>query len=145
MHDEVFTILEGMRGTEPTVAEVQAAADRIAALGDAVMPALIEALADEDEAVLAVAAGALRRLPGPVPTQPLMGLLRSSRIGDVAKALLLGILEDAGMDIHDPSLVGAVVDLDSLLMAEAGGNGRHAPAAEGLASVAGTDASEAEP
>lgn len=147
LSDDVAEILEAVRGTEPTPAEVRAAGERIAALGDGAVPALIAALgdADEDEAVLAVAAGALRRLPGPVLTQRLMGLLRSPRIGDVAKALVLGILEDAGLDIHDPSLVGAMVDLEGVLTPDSGGNGDLRPAGNGSPSGTGEKPPEGAP
>lgn len=139
MRDEVLAILEEVRGTEPTPEDVRAAADRIAGAGDAAVPPLLEALAEEDEAVLAVAAASLRRLASPALAQRLLGLLRSSRIGDLAKALVLGVLEDAGMDIHDASLVGSVVDVDGILREAArqgggarpstGGNAGHSPSA----------------
>jgi len=147
LSDDVAAILEAVRGTEPTPAEVRGAAERIAALGDGAVPALLAALSDrdEDEAVLAVAAGALRRLPGPVLTHRLMGLLRSPRIGDVAKALVLGILEDHGMDIHDPAVVGTVVDLEEVLAPAPGGNGAPRPAGNGSASGTGENPPEGAP
>lgn len=111
----IVAILESFRGTDPTPQEVGAAADRIAGVGDAVVAPLLDALGEEDEAVLAVAAASLRRLATPAVTQHLLTLLRSPGVGDLAKALVLGILEDAGMDIHDPSLVGAVADLEGLI------------------------------
>lgn len=115
MAGEVVGILESFRGTDPTPQEVAAAADRIATFGGAAVPPLLEALEDEDEAVLAVLAASLRRLTSPALTQRLLALLRSPRLGDLAKAIVLGVLEDAGMDIHDPSLVGAVADLEGFL------------------------------
>ena len=141
MTDEVLEVLDRVRGSEPTPEDVRAAADRIAAAGDAAVPPLLGALGEEDEAVLAVAAASLRRLASPALGQRLLGLLRSPRIDDVAKALLLGVMEDAGMDIHDGSLVGSVVDLDGILSeavrerGEArpltGGNGGQSPSARG--------------
>jgi len=132
MREDVSAILDGLRGTEPTPEEVRAAADRITDLGEAAVPPLLEALADEDEAVLAVAAASLRRLASPATTQRLVLLLRSPRLGALAKALVLGLLEDAGLDIHDPSLVGAVADLEGLLFGPpstgAGGAGGPGPA-----------------
>lgn len=130
MGEGILDILSGIRGTEPTPQEVGAAADRIAELGEAAVPLLLEALGEEDEAVLAVAAASLRRLAAPAVTQRLVLLLRSPRLGDLAKALLLGVLEDAGMDIHDPALVGAVADLEGFLFAP--------PAAAGGAGSPGT-------
>ena len=135
MSDQVLAILDAIRGTEPEPAEVGAAADRIAAIGESAVPALLEAMAEVDEAVLAVAARALRGLASPALTQELLGLLRSPRLGDLAKALLLGVLEDAGMDIHDLSLVAAVVDFEGVLAdgtgleapPPGGGNGAHTP------------------
>ena len=116
MREDVPAILEALRGIEPGPQEIRAAADRIAAFGAAAVPSLLEALGDEDEAVLAAAAASLRRLASPALLQQLLILLRSPRLGDLAKALVLGVLEDAGMDIHDPSLLGAVVDLEGLLL-----------------------------
>ena len=116
MPHEISKILEALRGTDPSPEAVGGAADRIAAAGPGAVAPLLEALEDEDEAVLAVAAASLRRLASPVLTQRLVTLLRSSRLGDLAKALVLGILEDAGMDLSDPSLVGAVADLEGLLL-----------------------------
>jgi HEAT repeat protein len=135
VNEQVLAILAEVRGTEPGPAEVRAAADRIATIGDSAVPALLEALAEEDEAVLAVAARALRPLASPAVTRQLLGLLRSPDLGDVAKALLLGVLEDAGMDIHDLSLVGSVVDLEGVLAdglapgapPPGGGDGARAP------------------
>ena len=121
MREDIPAILDGFCGTEPTPAEVSAAADRIAGFGEGAVPSLLAAMEDEDEAVLAVAAASLRRLASPVLTQRLVTLLRSSRLGDLAKALVLGILEDAGMDLSDPSLVGAVADLEGVLFASAPG------------------------
>ncbi len=111
----MLAILDGVRGTEPGPAAVGAAADRIAGFGEAAVPSLLEALEGEDEAVLAVAGASLRRLANPALTQRLVALLRSPRLGDLAKAIVLGVLEDAGMDIHDPSLVGALADLEGFL------------------------------
>ena len=121
MREDIPAILDRFCGTEPTPAEVSAAADRIAGFGEGAVPPLLAALDAEDEAVLAVAAAALRRLANPALMQRLVILLRSPRLGDLAKALVLGILEDAGMDISDPSLVGAVADLEGLLFSSAAG------------------------
>ncbi len=115
MIHELSAVLEEFRGTDPSPEAMGAAADRIAAAGPRAVAPLLEALEDEDEAVLAVAAASLRRLASPAVTQRLVTLLRSPRLGDLAKALVLGILEDGGMDISDPSLVGAVADLEGLL------------------------------
>ncbi|HEY7678441.1 MAG TPA: hypothetical protein VIG69_15320 [Candidatus Methylomirabilis sp.] len=115
MAESLPDILSKLRGTEPTPEQVCAAADRIADLGEAAVSSLLEALAEEDEAVLAVVAASLRRLATPAVVQRLVLLLRSPRLGDLAKALVLGVLEDGGMDIHDPALVGAVADLEGLL------------------------------
>ena len=140
--EQVLAILDEVRGTEPGTAEVRAAADRIAAFGEPAVPPLLEALAEEDEAVLVVAARALRPLANSAVTRALLGLLRSPDLGDLAKALLLSILEDAGMDIHDLSLVAAVVDLERILAdgkgpeapPPGGGNGAHTPSGpEGVA------------
>lgn len=115
MMDGVGSVLDGVRGAEPAQEEVRAAADRIAALGSVALPSLLRALQEEDDAVLAVAAAALRRLASPALAEPLLGALRSARLGDIAKALILGILEDAGMDVSDPALVGNAVDLEGVL------------------------------
>lgn len=136
MPHEISTILGALRGTDPSPEAVGAAADRIAGFGEGAVPWLLAALEDEDEAVLAVAAAALRRLANPALTQRLVILLRSPRLGDLAKALVLGILEDAGMDISDPSLVGAAADLEALLFSStpgppAGPEGSHQPDAAG--------------
>ncbi len=116
MIHEISALLEALRGTDPSPEAVGAAADRIAAAGPGAVAPLLKALEGEDEAVLGVAAASLRRLASPALTQRLVTLLRSPRLGDLAKALVLGILEDAGMDITDPSLMGAVADLEGLLL-----------------------------
>jgi hypothetical protein len=120
MSDDVWGILEGVRDREPPREEVRAAADRIARLGEDVVPVLLEALEEEDEAILAVAAAALRRLASPEVGRQLIGLLQSSAIDPLAKALVLGVLEQAGMDMRDPSLFGAVLDVEDAVFPPTG-------------------------
>jgi hypothetical protein len=44
--------------------------------------------------------------------EPLIALLRSPEVGDLAKALILNVLEKYGLDVDDPELLGLAINLE---------------------------------
>jgi len=104
--------LQQVRGRELTDAEV---ADEVAALkeaGPAAVPVLLEQFADQDETLWAIATQALKAWEEPRPIEALVGLLRSGGIDDLAKALILTVLEAYGLDIDDLDVLGLGIDLE---------------------------------
>jgi len=104
--------LQQLRGRELTDAEV---ADEVAALkeaGAAAVPVLLEQFADQDETLWAIATQTLKAWEEPRPIEALVGLLRSARIDDLAKALILTVLEAYGLDIDDLDVLGLGIDLE---------------------------------
>jgi HEAT repeat protein len=79
------------------------------------IPLLLQQFESEDEEGLAVAASALRAMDDPSLVPHLLKLLRSPHVSDLAKGLLLNLLEQYGFDVHDPSLIAASIDLRELL------------------------------
>ena len=76
---------------------------------------LLRQFKGEDEEGLALATSALRAMDDPSVVPILLNLLRSPRMGDLAKGLLLILLDHYGFDINDPSLIGASLDFQDLL------------------------------
>ena len=76
-----------------------------------VIPWLLRQFESEDEGRLAFATSALKVIDDPSLVPLLLKLLRSSNVDDLAKGLLLNLLEHYGLNIHDPSLISASVDL----------------------------------
>lgn len=74
------------------------------------IPLLLRQFEGEDEEGLALATSALRVMKDPSVVPLLLKLLRSPHVGDLAKGLLLNLLEHYGFDTRDPSLVGASID-----------------------------------
>ncbi len=111
---ELWTWLETLRGRDLTDTEVEAAAVRLRAQPDDVLPILLALFADpgEDAALLAVATVSLKGWPEPHPIKPLMALLRSPGVGALGKALIMTILETYGMDIYGSELFGVGIDLE---------------------------------
>ncbi len=123
---ELWTWLETLRGRDLTDTEVEAAAVRLRAQRDDVLPILLALFADpgEDAALLAVATVSLKGWPEPYPIKPLMALLRSPGVGALGKALIMTILETYGMDIYGSELFGVGIDLEAYdLDGSAGGGG----------------------
>ena len=79
------------------------------------IPLLLQQFESEDEEGLAFAASSLRAMEDPSLVPHLLKLLRSPHVSDLAKGLLLNLLEQYGFDIHDPSLIAATIDLRELL------------------------------
>ena len=79
------------------------------------IPLLLRQFESDDEEALAFATAALRALDDPSIIPGLLGQLRSPHVDDLAKGLLLNLLEHYGFDTHDPSLVGASFDFSAVL------------------------------
>ncbi|MBI3781027.1 MAG: hypothetical protein HY278_08240 [candidate division NC10 bacterium] len=79
------------------------------------MPLLLRQFEGEDEAGLALATSALRAMKDPSVVPLLLKLLRSPHVGDLAKGLLLNLLEHYGFDTRDPPLIGASIDFRKVL------------------------------
>lgn len=112
MREQIRRRFEELRGKDLTDAEVDAEARRLIATGDPAIPVLLEQFAGEDEALLAVATQALKAWGEPRPVESLIALLRNPEVGDLAKALILNVLEEYGLDVDDPELLGLSIDLE---------------------------------
>ena len=69
----------------------------------------------EDEEGLAVAISALRAMDDPSLAPILLEVLRSPNVSDLAKGLILNLLEDHEIDTLDPSLIGVSIDFRTTL------------------------------
>ncbi len=79
------------------------------------LPLLLRQFEGGDEEALALATSILRAMDDPSIVPLLLNLFRSAHVGDLAKGLLLILLEHYGFDIHDPSLIGASLDFQDAL------------------------------
>ncbi len=79
------------------------------------LPLLLRQFEGGDEEGLALATSTLRAMDDPSVVPLLLNLFRSAHVGDLAKGLLLILLEHYGFDIHDPSLIGASLDFQDVL------------------------------
>ncbi len=79
------------------------------------VPLLLRQFESEDEEGLALAMSAFKAMEDPSLVPLLLNLLRSPRVGSLAKGLLLNLLEYYGFDTQDPSLIGASIDLREVL------------------------------
>ncbi|MBI4839838.1 MAG: hypothetical protein HY803_01970 [candidate division NC10 bacterium] len=104
--------LEELRGQDLTDAEVDAEVRQLLAAGEAAIPVILEQFIQEDETLLAVATQALKAWGDPRPVEPLIALLRDPAVGDLAKALILTVLETYGLDVDDPELLGLAINLE---------------------------------
>ncbi|OGC01916.1 MAG: hypothetical protein A3G35_00605 [candidate division NC10 bacterium RIFCSPLOWO2_12_FULL_66_18] len=104
--------LESLRGRDLRDAEVDAEVRQLLAVGEAAIPVLLEQFTQEDETLLAVATQALKAWGEPRPVEPLIALLRDPAVGDLAKALILTVLEKYGLDVNDTELLGLGIDLE---------------------------------
>lgn len=117
--------LEGLHGKDLTDSEVEAAAERLLAAGGSVLPVLLEQFKTEDETLLAVTTLTLKRWEHPDPVKPLLELLRNPEVSDLAKALILNVLEHRGLDVDDPAVFGLAINLEEYLPEPGrGGNGK---------------------
>ncbi|HYL79270.1 MAG TPA: hypothetical protein VEU07_00570, partial [Candidatus Acidoferrum sp.] len=77
------------------------------------------------ETLLAVATLAFEEWEHPDPVKPLLDLLKNPEVGDLAKALILNILEHRGLDVDDPAVLGLAINLEEYLPdPSSGGNGK---------------------
>ena len=104
--------LESLRGRDLRDAEVDAEVRQLLAVGEAAIPVLLEQFTQEDETLLAVTTQALKAWGEPRPVEPLIALLRDPAVGDLAKALILTVLEKYGLDVNDTELLGLGIDLE---------------------------------
>ena len=111
MQEDLREHLETIRGKDLTDAEVEAEVQRLLAIGGPAVPVLLDLFVDGDETFLAVASQTLKSWGEPRPVEPLIGLLREPEVSDLAKALILNVLEKYGLDVDDPGLLGLGIDL----------------------------------
>ncbi|HZY30219.1 MAG TPA: hypothetical protein VFF86_01120, partial [Candidatus Methylomirabilis sp.] len=76
---------------------------------------LLRQFESDDEEGLALATSALKALDDRSLIPRLLKLLRAPQVGDLAKGLILNLLEHYGFDTRDPSLVGASISLEEAL------------------------------
>jgi len=79
------------------------------------IPLLLRQFESDDEEGLALATSALKALDDPSLIPRLLTLLRAPHVGDLAKGLILTLLEHYGFDTRDPSLIAASTDLQDVL------------------------------
>jgi HEAT repeat protein len=118
--------LKGVRGQDLTDAQVAEVVRHLLAAGEPAIPVILSQFTDEDETLLAVATQALKAWGEPRPVEPLIALLRNPVVGDLAKALILNVLESYGLDVDDPELLGLGINLEEYQVDSGGdgGNGR---------------------
>ena len=83
--------------------------------GAQIIPLLLRQFESDDEEGLALATRALKALGDLSLTPRLLTLLRAPHVGDLAKGLILTLLEHYGFDTRDPSLIAASIDLQEVL------------------------------
>jgi hypothetical protein len=79
------------------------------------IPLLLRQFESDDEEGLALATSALKALDDPSLIPRLLTLLRAPHVGDLAKGLILTLLEHYGFDTRDPSLIAVSIDLQEAL------------------------------
>ena len=126
IREQIRKRFEELREQELTNAEVDVEVQRLLALGDPAIPVILEQFKDEDETLLAVATQALKSWGEPRPVESLLTLLRDPAVGDLAKALILNILEKYGLDVDDPELLGLSIDLEQYRVDSSGDGGNGA-------------------
>ncbi len=120
--EQIRERLEALQGQDLTDAQVEAEVSYLLAIGEAAIPILLEQFRGDDETLLAVGTQALKAWGEPRPVEPLIALLQDREVGDLAKALILNILEKYGLDVDDPQLLGLSINLEEYGM-ETGGDG----------------------
>jgi len=83
--------------------------------GAQTIPLLLRQFESDDEEGLALATSALKALDDPSLIPRLLTLLRAPHVGDLAKGLILTLLEHYGFDTRDPSLIAVSIDLQEAL------------------------------
>ena len=126
IREQMRSRFAGLRGRDLTDAELEVEVRHLLALGAPAIPVILEQFRDEDESLLAIATQSLKVWAEPRPVEPLLALLRNPDVGDLAKALILNILEKYGLDVDDPQLLGLSIDLEDYQVDSSGdgGNGR---------------------
>jgi HEAT repeat protein len=109
--EEIRERFETLRGKDLTDAEVDAEVRYLLAAGDPALPVILAQFMDQDETLLAVATQTLKVWGEPRPVEPLLALLRNPGVDDLAKALILNILERYGLDVDGPEVLGLSIDL----------------------------------
>ena len=124
--EQIRERLKGVRGQDLTDAQVAAEVRHLLAAGEPAIPVILSQFTDEDETLLAVATQALKAWGEPRPVEPLIALLRNPVVGDLAKALILNVLESYGLDVDAAELLGLGIDLEEYQVDSGGdgGNGR---------------------
>ena len=123
IREQIRERFEELRGQDLTNAEVDAEIQRLLALGEPAISVILDQFKGEDETLLAVATQALKAWGEPRPVEPLMALLRNPDVGDLAKALILNVLEKYGLDVDGPELLGLSIDLEDYPVDSAGDGG----------------------
>lgn len=82
--------------------------------GAQTIPLLLRQFESDDEEGLALATSALKALDDPSLIPRLLTLLRAPHVGDLAKGLILTLLEHYGFDTRDPSLIAISIDLQAV-------------------------------
>jgi HEAT repeat protein len=126
VREQIRERFEELRGRDLTNAEVDVEVEHLLAIGETAIPVILEQFTDEDETLLAVATQALKAWGEPRPMEPLIALLRNRAVGDLAKALILNVLEKYGLDVDDPELLGLSIDLEDYQVDSAGNGGNGA-------------------
>ena len=83
--------------------------------GAQTIPLLLRQFESDDEEGLALATSALKALDDLSLIPRLLTLLRAPHVGDLAKGLILTLLEHYGFDTRDPSLIAVSIDLQEAL------------------------------
>ena len=118
--------LEELRGKDLTDAEVEVEVQRLLAVGGPAVAVILNLFTDGDETLLAVASQTLKSWGKPRPVEQLLKLLRDPDVGDLAKALILNVLEKYGLDVDDPELLGLGIDLGDYQINSRGNGGNGA-------------------
>ncbi len=124
IREQIHKRFQELRGQDLTNAEVDVEVQRLLALGEPVIPVILEQFMHEDETLLAVATQVLKAWGEPRPVEPLLALLRNPDVGDLAKALILNVLEKYGFDADDPKLLGLSIDLEDYQVDSSGDGGK---------------------
>jgi len=124
--EQIRERLKGLRGQDLTDAQVAEEVWHLLAAGEPAIPVILSQFTDEDATLLAVATQALKAWGEPRPVEPLIALLRNPVVGDLAKALILNVLESYGLDVDDAELLGLGINLEEYQVDSGGdgGNGR---------------------
>lgn len=123
MREQIRERFDDLRGRDLADAEVDAEVRRLLAIGEPAIPIILEQFKDEDETLLAVTTQALKAWAEPRPVEPLIALLRHPAVGDLAKALILNVLEKYGLDVDGPELLGLSIDLEDYQVDSSGNGG----------------------